>query len=219
MQQPFPAATPRRNTSTHIRASLPYYMANEKLIPFLRPANTTLNSPGRMPVVTQHTRWRPKTVSGGPQASARAGFASAHKLASSGSLSPLPTPAIMPESDTNKLWSTQPGSTRAARTPISGRARESFYPQGRPLTGCEPPILPWSMGYWSAHNVYSQPGSYSEGLSTVPYNRFTRPPQPFRPPVRVGTTRGAPVESEQVILSNGGRYDHVPIMRRSLSSA
>ena len=57
-----------------------------------------------------------------------------------------------------------------------------------PLTGCRTVALPWSMGYWGSHNVYTQPGSYSEDVSAVPYNRYT--PRAKDPPKAVYTPLG-----------------------------
>lgn len=47
-------------------------------------------------------------------------------------------------------------------------------PFGRPTVGCRLDTLPWSMAYWGRHNVFTQPGSYNESVSTTPYAKFTR---------------------------------------------
>jgi len=61
---------------------------------------------------------------------------------------------------------------------------------GAPTVGVKLSHLPWSMGYWGSHNVYTQPGSFSEALSTVPYQKFTYAKHPLGTP-RPETASGA----------------------------
>ena len=133
--QPFPARGDLAHASQH--------MANDTLMSFLRPTNTTFYTPSNRVYGA-----RPMTVSG----------------------SPSPPRGLLPSPKKN--------TTPRTLAPI-----EHVYPKGRPLVGCELVELPWSMGYWGSHNVHTQPGSYSEALSNVPYNHFTSPPKGFKPRV------------------------------------